>query len=128
MTTMDGSSNPQPVVALVLRFNDAFNTHDVAAMMALTTPDTVFENTSPAPDGTRYAGQEAVRAFWTDFFRASPSARIDIEEITGLGEHCVMRWTYTWRDGAGQRGHVRGVDVFQMRDGKIAQKLSYVKG
>ena len=28
----------------------------------------------------------------------------------------------------GRSGHVRGVDVFHFRDGKIAAKLSYVKG
>ena len=30
------------------------------------------------------------------------------------------------RDGT--PGHVRGVDVFRVRDGKVAEKLSYVKG
>ncbi|MBS1243923.1 MAG: hypothetical protein H6R41_460, partial [Deltaproteobacteria bacterium] len=24
--------------------------------------------------------------------------------------------------------HIRGVDVFRVRDGKVAEKLSYVKG
>jgi len=39
----------------------------------------------------------------------------------------VVRWIYRWvRDG--QEGHVRGVDVFRVRDGKVAEKLSYVKG
>jgi hypothetical protein len=31
-------------------------------------------------------------------------------------------------DSEGQQGHVRGVDIFRMRDGKVAKKLSYVKG
>ena len=35
----------------------------------------------------------------------------------------MQRWRYEW-DG----GHVRGVDVFRVRDGKVAEKLSYVKG
>ena len=110
-------------VRTVMDFNDAFNRHDIAGMMKLTTDDTVFENTSPSPDGTRYSGKDAVTNFWEDFFREAPNAHIDIEEIFGLGIHCVMRWTYTWGDG-----HVRGVDVFKLRDGLIAEKLSYVKG
>jgi hypothetical protein len=28
----------------------------------------------------------------------------------------------------GKPGHVRGVDIFRVRDGKLAEKLSYVKG
>ncbi|MBK6648217.1 MAG: nuclear transport factor 2 family protein [Anaerolineales bacterium] len=108
---------------LVLEFNEAFNRHDVPGMMKLTTEDTVFENTAPAPDGTVYSGKEAVTQFWVDFFRESPKAHIEIEDIFGLGQHCVMRWKYSWGEG-----HVRGVDIFTVREGLISQKLSYVKG
>ena len=110
-------------VRAVLEFNDAFNRHDVDGMMKLTSEDTLFENTDPAPDGTVYSGKEAVTKFWRNFFRESPQAHIEIEEIFGLGFHCVMRWTYMWGDG-----HVRGVDVFKFKDGLISEKLSYVKG
>ena len=110
-------------IRIVLEFNDAFNRHDVPGMMKLTTEDTVFENTAPAPDGTVYSGKEAVTQFWVDFFRESPKAHIEIEDIFGLGQHCVMRWKYSWGDG-----HVRGVDIFKVREGLISQKLSYVKG
>ena len=39
-----------------------------------------------------------------------------------------MRWRYMWGTEASQQDHVRGVDVYRVRDGKIAEKLSYVKG
>ena len=108
----------------VLEFNEAFNRHDVAGMMNLMTDDCLFENTDPAPDGTAYSGKEVVTQFWQDFFRESPQAHIEIEEAFGLGNNrCVMRWKYTWVDG-----HVRGVDIFKVRDGLISEKLSYVKG
>lgn len=113
----------------VLAFHDALNRHDVAGMMALMSEDCIFENTHPAPDGTVYAGKESVTQFWQDFFRESPQAQIEIEEIFGLGgNRCVMRWRYHWVDAAGQAGHVRGVDVFKVEDGLIREKLSYVKG
>lgn len=118
----------QPVTDLVREFNDAFNRHDVADMMRLMSDDCIFENTAPAPDGTRIAGRAAVTAFWHAFFRASSHARIEIEELIGLGERCVMRWRYSWVDGTGSQGHVRGVDIFTVRDGAICEKLSYVKG
>ncbi len=35
----------------------------------------------------------------------------------------VARWRYDYGDG-----HVRGVDLFTVRDGRVAEKLSYVKG
>ena len=113
---------------IVLEFNEAFNRHDVAGMMQLMSDDCVFENTDPAPDGTVYSGKEAVTQFWQDFFRESPHAHIEIEEIFGLGNRCIMRWKYNWIDVEGKKGHVRGVDIFQVRDGLISEKFSYVKG
>lgn len=116
------------MISLVLRFNDALNARDLEAMMALQTEDCIFENTYPAPDGTRYTGQAAVRGFWEDFIRSSEEARFDVEEIFALAERVVMRWVYHWRDEQGQEGHIRGVDLYRFRDGLIAEKLSYVKG
>jgi ketosteroid isomerase-like protein len=109
----------------VERFNEAFNRHDVDAVMALMTEDCVFENTSP-PDGQRLEGQAAVRAAWEDFFRASPDARFDAEEIVVAGDRCTVCWCYHWTNGGA--GHIRGVDVLRVRDGKVAEKLAYVKG
>ncbi|MFT3895555.1 MAG: nuclear transport factor 2 family protein [Anaerolineales bacterium] len=113
---------------IVLEFNEAFNRHDVAGMMKLMSDDCVFENTDPAPDGTVYSGKEAVTKFWQNFFNESPHAHIEIEEIFGMGLHCIMRWKYTWVDAVGQAGHVRGVDVFKLKEDLISEKLSYVKG
>lgn len=114
-------------LAVISRFNDAFNRHDVDAIMAAMTEDCVFENTRPAPDGERVEGQARVRATWEEFFRRSPKAMFEVEEIVTAGERCVVRWSYHWlRDGV--PGHVRGVDVFRVKDGRVAEKLSYVKG
>ncbi len=115
-------------IDLIHKFNDAFNRHDVAGMMGLMSDDCIFENTSPAPDGTVYAGWEAVRQFWHDFFHQTPQAHIEIEEIWGLSGRCLMRWRYDWVDAAGHPGHVRGVDIFRIKNGRISEKLSYVKG
>jgi ketosteroid isomerase-like protein len=113
--------------AVVERFNEAFNRHDVDAIMGCMTDDCVFENTRPAPEGTRITGQAAVRAFWSEFFQRSPQAQFETEDIFAAGDRCVVCWTYRWvRDG--KPGHVRGVDVFRVRGGKVAEKLSYVKG
>jgi ketosteroid isomerase-like protein len=103
-------------------FNQAFNNHDVDHMMSLMTGDCVFENTFPAPDGTRFSGAEAVREYWNSFFAASPNARIEIEDVFGAGDRLCQRWIYRW--GGDQAGHVRGVDVFHIRRDRISHKLS----
>ena len=100
--------------AVIERFNDAFNRHDVTAIMSSMTEDCVFENTRPSPDGTRISGQAAVRAYWEEFFARSPHAHFETEDIIAAGDRCTVRWTYSWiRDGT--PGHGRGVDVFRVR-------------
>lgn len=128
---MSASLSADPATASTIdainRFNDAFGRRDVAAIMQTMTEDCVFENTRPAPDGERIEGQQAVRDFWEKFFERSPEARFTTEDIFAAGDRGVVRWRYDWvREG--KAGHVRGVDVFRVRDGKVAEKLSYVKG
>jgi ketosteroid isomerase-like protein len=86
------------------------------------TDDCVFESTTP-PDGTRHEGQRAVRAAWIDFFGHAHDAHFATEELLVCGDRAVTRWCYTWAEG-----HVRGVDVYRVRAGRVAEKLSYVKG
>ena len=117
MTTTETSAH-----AAVARFGAAFDRGDVDGVMAAMTDDCVFESTSP-PDGVRYEGQAAVRAAWAELFAASPGARFETEELFVSGDRAVARWSYEWSDG-----HVRGVDIFRVRDGLVAEKLSYVKG
>jgi ketosteroid isomerase-like protein len=123
--------NPQEAVtqatlATIRAFIEATNRHDVQAVMDLMTAECVFENTYPPPDGQRFSGQKEVRGFWEAFFSGSPQARFETEELFAAGERAVYRWCYSW-DDSGQ-GYIRGVDVFRVQDGKVAEKLSYVKG
>jgi ketosteroid isomerase-like protein len=110
------------VNAAVARFQEAFDAQDVDAIMAAMTPDCVFEDTAP-PDGVRHVGADAVRAAWTALFTASPNGMFETEEMIDAGDRVVVRWRYSWGEG-----HVRGIDVFTVRDGLVAGKLAYVKG
>ena len=112
---------------VVQRFNDAINRHDPAAVAALLTDDTVFENTAPAPDGTRIAGKAAVAAYWEKWFVSNPDAKFDAEDVVVAGDRVTVQWIYRkMRDG--KPWHLRGMDLLTVRDGKIAAKLAYVKG
>ena len=88
----------------------------------------VVEDTKPAPDGTRYAGKNALTQFWQNFFLYSPNARIEIEDVFGLGNRCIMRWKYNWVDVVGKKEHVQGVGIFKVKNGSTCEKVSYVKG
>jgi ketosteroid isomerase-like protein len=95
-------------IDLVHSYNDAFNKGDVDGVMAAMTDDCIVETPMPPPDGTRFQGQKAVRALWNEFFQSSSSIEFDTEDLFA--------------------GSVRGVDLFRIRDGKVSEKLVYVKG
>lgn len=109
------------VRAVIDAFNAAWNAHDLAAALALCTPDVVFESTDPAPDGRRFEGRDAVREAWRPVF--DTGGEFESEEVLIQGDRVVVRWRYDW--GA---GHVRGIDLMAVRDGLVAEKFSYVKG
>jgi ketosteroid isomerase-like protein len=109
-------------IEVVEAFGAAWAAHDLDATMALVTEDCVFDATGPAPDGMRHVGPHAVRKAWHAIFD-DPGSRFEAEETFAADDRVVQRWRYSW-----DTGHVRGVDIFKVRDAKVAEKLSYVKG
>lgn len=121
------AADPSSTLDAVTRFNDALNHGDAGAIAGLLTDDTVFENTGPAPDGTRVEGREAVAAHWARWIAANPGAHFAAEEIVVAGDRCTVTWVYR-KPRDGRPWHLRGIDLFTVRDGKIAAKCAYVKG
>ena len=113
--------------AALSAFSAAFGSGDVDAIMALMTDDCVFESTGPAPDGVRRSGAADVRAVWVELFGETKDAAFTEEESFVCGDRAVLRWRFDWTGDDGP-GHVRGADVLRFRDGKVSEKLSYVKG
>jgi ketosteroid isomerase-like protein len=118
----------QDNAAALAAFSSAFGSGDVDTIMGLMTDDVAFEATGPAPDGVRYDGADAVRAVWVELFGQTAGASFTEEDSFVAGDRGVLQWRFDWTGDDGSPGHVRGVDVLRFRDGKVASKLSYVKG
>jgi ketosteroid isomerase-like protein len=116
-----------PTREIIDRFNEAFNRHDADALAELLTDDTIFEDTSPPPDGRRIQGKAGVVEHWRAWFARNPDALFEAEDVFVCGDRAVVRWVYR-KPRNGQPWHLRGVDVFTVRGGKVAAKLAYVKG
>lgn len=114
--------------AALARFSAAFGAGDVDAIMGLMTDDCVFEATGPAPDGVRHEGVGAVRKVWEELFGQTQDPVFTEEDSFVSGDRGVLRWRFDWTDDDGAPGHVRGVDLLRLRDGRVSEKLSYVKG
>jgi len=118
------SAGPADVVD---RFNAAMNARDVDAVMALMSHDCVFDGTAP-PDGERFDGATQVRQAWEALFASAREAGFSTEEMITAEDRVVVRWRYDWIDNDGRPGHIRGIDLFHVRNGLITEKLAYVKG
>lgn len=114
-----------PNHATLIRFKAAFGAGDLNAVMDLVTDDIVFDTTSPAPDGQRVEGKDAVRAVWADVF-ATPGMAMNVEGSFVSGDRAVVQWRYDW--AGDEPGHVRGVNVIRFRDRLLSENVSYVKG
>ena len=114
--------------ACLAAFSAAFGRGDIEAIMALTTDDCVFEATGPAPDGVRHEGADDIRGVWEQVFGGTREPAFSEEESFVAGDRGVLRWRFDWVDDDGSPGHVRGADVLRFREGKVCEKLSYVKG
>ncbi len=115
-------ADPREPIEVVTAFGAAWGAHDLEAVLALVSDDCVFDSTGPAPDGMRHVGRDAIRDAWAPIFMDT-SSTFEPEETFAAEDRVVQRWTYSWTNG-----HVRGIDLFRVRGGKVTEKFSYVKG
>jgi steroid delta-isomerase-like uncharacterized protein len=121
-------ATPKVTSEVLQAFADAWNRHDVDALMSFMTDDCVFE-ASAGPDvcGTRYAGREAVRAGYAEVWKTFPDAHWGSAHHLVQGDRGLSEWTFTGTRADGTRVEVHGCDLFTFRGGKIALKNSYRK-
>jgi steroid delta-isomerase-like uncharacterized protein len=113
---------------LLESFADAWNRHDVDALMAMMTDDGVFDASAGTEvNGQRFEGLKAVRAAYEAVFAQFPDARWNNPRHFVKGNRGVSEWTFTGTTKDGTRVEVTGCDLFTFRDGRIAVKNSYRK-
>ena len=124
MTTAEAAT--ESTLALITRFENGFNPRATDALMADMTEDCVFEHVAPAAVSFgRHEGQEAVRAVWESMDAHFPGYTMDILDVFAAGERGTCRWVMRWKTEDGSDAVMHGVDVITVRDGKIAEKLTY---
>lgn len=115
-------------VEMLQAFADAWNRHDVDALMSFMSDDCVFEASAGQDvSGTRYVGRDAVRAGYMEVFAVFPDAHWGGARHFVLGDRGVSEWTFTGTRADGARVEVHGCDLFTFGGGKIALKNSYRK-
>jgi ketosteroid isomerase-like protein len=107
---------------------DAFNAHDVDAIMSFFTEDCVLDMPrGPAPGGHRFVGQDAVRKGFQTRFDGIPDIVYGDARHFACGDRGASEWTIRGTRSTGEPIEVRGCDLFEFADGKISRKDSFWK-
>lgn len=123
------SAPSSPVtVEMLAAFSDAWNRHDLPALMGFMHADCVFETAAgPEACGARHSGTEAVAAAFEAAWKNFPDAQWRNGRHFVAGERGVSEWTFTGTAADGSRVEADGVDVFTFQDGKILVKNAFRK-
>jgi hypothetical protein len=121
-------AHERDLLQLLQEFAEAWNRHDVDALMSMMTVDGVFEaSAGPGVDGARHEGARAVRAAYEAVFEQFPDAHWDGARHFVSGNRGVSEWTFTGTPKGRPRVEVNGCDLFTFRGDKIAVKNSFRK-
>ena len=114
--------------SLLQAFAEAWNRHDVDALMSMMTSDCVFEASGGnAVNGESHDGQPAVRAAYAAVFEQYPDAHWGNARHCVMGDRGVSEWTFSGTFKDGKRVEVAGCDLFTFRNDQIAIKNSFRK-
>jgi hypothetical protein len=110
------------VTHLARSYSQAWADHDLEAIAALHTADSVFHLHDVAQP---FVGRGAIRAAAAEFVADSPDLAFDPVRVH-LGEkHFVSKYVMHGTRG-GRRYACHGADVFTLRDGLVHRKDSYI--
>lgn len=107
---------------------EAFNRHDLDAIMSFFTDDCVLDMPrGPAPSGAHAEGREAVRALLATRFAGLPDVHYGDDRHFVANDRGVSEWLLTGTTTSGRRIAVRGCDLFEFEGALIRRKDSYWK-
>jgi ketosteroid isomerase-like protein len=123
------ATEAEPVtIATLERLLDAFNAHDLDAIMSFFADDCVLElPRGPEPWGRRLEGREQVRDGLASRFAGIPDVHYGDARHWLAGDRGCSQWLLTGTTTQGERIAVRGCDLFAFRDGEVVRKDSYWK-
>lgn len=119
---------PAVTTDMLAAFSDAWNRHDLPALMSFMHADCVFDTAAgPEAFGTRHTGHEAVAAAFASAWKNFPDAQWRNGRHLVMGDRGLSEWTFTGTALDGTRSESDGVDLFTFKDGKILVKNVFRK-
>jgi len=107
---------------------DAFNRHDVDAVMRHFADDCVFYTVAgPEVFGAKIEGANAIAKAFSGVWAAMPDAHWDHHDHFVHGDRAVSEWIFSGTGADGNRIEAEGADLFTLRDGQIVVKQALRK-
>lgn len=110
--------------ALVLRFVDAFNAHDIDAMAAVAADGIQWVTIEGARAVVKTDGKVALRTILQQYFGQCPTCRSTLEWTQASGSRVAARERASWTTAAGPRSQT-SLSVYELKDGKILRVLYF---
>jgi uncharacterized protein (TIGR02246 family) len=124
----EAGTGPERLIEMLDRFADAWNAHDLEALVSCMTDDAVFESsTGTEVEGTRWVGRDAVRAGFARVLSTYPDVQFEKRGHFVAGDRGVSEWVFRGTRLDGTRVEVCGCDLFTFREGRILRKNSFLK-
>ena len=122
-------SSRSEIKSKLIKWNQAWDRHDLEGVMQLFHEDVLFENWT----GAKIRGRDSLEKAWAPWFENHGGFRFTGEDtfIDEAEQKVLYRWQLDWpsmeKGFEGRPESRRGVDVLHFKDGKIIKKLTYSK-
>lgn len=103
----------------------ALNAHDVEAAAALIHEN--YRSEQPAHPGRAFVGRAQMHANWQAMLEGIPDFHAELIRSAADGDTTWSEWSWTGTRADGQDFQVRGVTLFEVRDGKITAGRLYME-
>jgi ketosteroid isomerase-like protein len=111
---------------VVERFVEAINGHDLEAIVGCFAPD--YHDIEPAhPTRQITGGRAEVRKNWGTVIDSIPDFRTEVERVAVEGDTAWIEHDWSGTRADGTRLHLRGVNIFGIRDGQFTWGRIYME-
>ncbi len=118
----------RPTIDILKAFLDAFNRHDLDAIMVFFCDDCILDMPrGPESRGRRYTGKAEVRAGLAKRFAGLPDVHYSDDRHFMSKDRGCSQWTLTGTKPTGEKVVVQGCDLLEFRGDRIYHKDSYWK-
>ncbi len=117
------------IKAVLKKWNQAWDKHDLNGVMELFHEDILFENWT----GGKARGKKALHQAWEPWFRNHGGFKFSQEDlfIDEAEQKVLYQWRLAWPSSekgfTGQSEQRRGLDILHFQNGKIIRKFTYSK-